>query len=469
MRIRLLGQHVYLSIAVLTATEAVVFFMSVYAAVMARFHVDPASIPDLKELHGAVWPRALAYSVIMVLCLLAFGLYSARQRARFAGMVIRVAVALIAGFAITAALFYLIPALRIGRGVDGLAAIGGLCGVMISRLVFARVVDENIFKRRVLIYGAGETASAIAGLRRRADRRGFFVVGFVAAHPSERSVSIDRIIDPRGNLLALCERLGVAEVVVAMDDRRQNFPVRELLQCRLGGIEVTEVLTFLERETGRVRIDVLNPSWMIFGEGFRRDFFQRLATRLLDLAGSLLVLPVALPFMALTALAIKLEDGWRAPVLYKQPRVGLGGEAFNVLKFRSMRTDAERDGRAIWAQQRDPRVTRVGSFIRKVRIDELPQILNVLGGQMSLVGPRPERPQFVTQLADRIPYYLERHSVKPGITGWAQLCYPYGSSEQDALEKLQYDLFYIKNRTFLFDLAILLQTVEVVFLGKGAR
>ncbi|HEY2036189.1 MAG TPA: TIGR03013 family XrtA/PEP-CTERM system glycosyltransferase [Steroidobacteraceae bacterium] len=469
MRIRLLGQQVYLSMAVLTATEAVVFFGSVYAAVMARFHVDPASIPTLKQLHGAVWPRALVFSVIMVLCLLAFGLYSARQRARFAGMVVRVSVALIAGFALTAALFYMIPTLWMGRGVDGLAAIGGLFGVVISRVVFAHIVDENVFKRRVLIYGAGETAAAIAGLRRRSDRRGFFLMGFVAAHQGERAVSTDRIVDPKGSLVQLCQRLGVAEVVVAMDDRRRDFPVRELLQCRLAGIEVTEVLTFLERETGRVRLDVLNPSWMIFGPGFRRDPFQRLAARLVDLAGSLLVLPVALPFMLLATLAIKLEDGWRAPVLYRQPRVGLGGQTFNVLKFRSMRTDAERDGRALWAQKRDPRVTRVGSFIRKVRIDELPQILNVLGGQMSLVGPRPERPQFVSQLAERIPYYLERHSVKPGITGWAQLCYPYGSSEQDALEKLQYDLFYIKNRTLLFDLAILLQTVEVVFLGKGAR
>jgi sugar transferase (PEP-CTERM system associated) len=469
MRIRLLGQHIYLSIAVLTAIEAVLFFGSVYAAVMARFHVDLGSIADVEQLHGAVWPRALAFSAIMVLCLLAFGLYSGRQRARFTGMILRVAVALVAGFALTAALFYMVPTLWIGRGVDGLAAIGGLFGVVTSRLVFARVVDENIFKRRVLVYGAGETAAAIAGIRRRADRRGFFIIGFVPAHRNERAVNIDRIIHPQGNLMHLCHRLGVAEVVVAMDDRRRDFPVRELLQCRLAGIEVTEVLTFLERETGRVRLDVLNPSWMIFGPGFRRDHFQRLTSRLVDLAVSLIALPVALPFMMVTAIAIKIEDGWRAPILYRQPRVGLGGRTFNVLKFRSMRTDAERDGTPQWAQKRDPRVTRVGSFIRKVRIDELPQILNVLGGQMSVVGPRPERPEFVRQLAERIPYYLERHSVKPGITGWAQLCYPYGSSEQDALEKLQYDLFYIKNRTLLFDVAILLQTVEVVFLGKGAR
>jgi sugar transferase (PEP-CTERM system associated) len=256
-------------------------------------------------------------------------------------------------------------------------------------------------------------------------------------------------------------------VVVAMDDRRRGFPIAELLQCRLAGVDVTEQLSFLERETGRVRIDILNPAWMIFGEGFRRDPIRRLTGRLLDLGAGLVVLTLASPFMIATAFAIKFEEGWGAPVFYRQRRVGVLGQPFELMKFRSMRIDAEKNGQAQWAAKNDPRVTRVGAFIRKVRIDELPQLLNVLRGQMSLVGPRPERPEFVADLAERIPYYHERHSVKPGITGWAQLCYPYGSSEEDALQKLQYDLYYVKNNTLLFDLAILLQTAEVVFLGKG--
>ena len=213
----------------------------------------------------------------------------------------------------------------------------------------------------------------------------------------------------------------------------------------------------------------MNPSWMIFGEGFRRDPLRLFSSRALDLVASGLLVALSLPVMLFTMLAIKLEDGWRAPIFYGQARVGLGGQTFTVLKFRSMRTDAERDGQAQWAQKSDPRVTRVGNVIRKLRIDELPQIFNVLTGHMSFVGPRPERPQFVAELAQKIPYYVQRHCVKPGITGWAQLCYPYGSSEQDALEKLQYDLYYIKNNTLLFDLAILVQTAEVVFMGKGAR
>ncbi len=469
MRIRVFGQYVYLSIAVLTIVEAVVFYGSVYGAVLARFDADSGSIDRLRDLQGPLWTRALLFALVMVTCLLAFGLYSARQRARFAGIVLRLAVALATGLAATSTIFYLIPNLWIGRGVMGLAALGGLCGAAASRFIFARVVDESAFKRRVLVYGAGGAAGAIAELRRRSDRRGFTLLGFVAVPGEPRTVESGRLLDPADGLLVLCKQLDVAEVVVAMDDRRRGFPISELLQCRLAGIDVTELLTFLERETGRVRVDILNPTWMIFGEGFRRDPVRRVSARALDLAASLVVLTLSLPVMLLTVIAIKLEDGWRAPVFYRQRRVGLLGREFALLKFRSMRTDAERDGQARWAVKRDPRVTRVGAFIRKTRIDELPQILNVLRGQMSFVGPRPERPEFVRELAERIPYYVERHCVKPGLTGWAQLCYSYGSSEQDALEKLQYDLYYIKNHTLLFDLAIVLQTVEVVCLGKGAR
>jgi len=293
-------------------------------------------------------------------------------------------------------------------------------------------------------------------------------MAYVPSHLGERNVKTDCIIDSSLSLVQICQRLAAVEIVVAMDDRRRGFPIAELLECRLAGIDVTELLSFLERETGRVRIDVLNPSWMIFGQGFRRDPLRLISSRTLDLAASLSVLALASPLMLLAVLAIKFEDGWTAPVLYRQRRVGFGGKPFDVLKFRSMRTDAESDGLARWAQLRDPRVTRVGSFMRKVRIDELPQLFNVLRGQMSVVGPRPERPEFVADLAERIPYYVERHCVKPGLTGWAQLCYPYGSSERDALEKLQYDLFYVKNNSLLFDLAILLQTVEVVLFGNGS-
>jgi sugar transferase (PEP-CTERM system associated) len=468
MRIRVLGQYVPVSLGVLALIEGVLAFLALYWAVLTRFDTPLSHLWDLEGELGPLWPRGLLFSIIVVTCLLAFGLYSSRQRAQLSGIFVRLVAALIVASCAIAAVFYLVPSLRLWRGVAALAVIATGLGVVFSRLVFTRAVDQEIFKRRILVYGAGTSATSVAALRRSTDRRGFQLVGFVRPPGEACAVPANRLLDPQDDLRGLCERVNASEVVVAMDDRRRGFPIRDLLECRLAGIEVTELLTFLERETGRVRIDVLNPSWMIFGQGFRRDPVRLFSSRAMDLCASTAVLSISFPVMLLTMLAIKLEDGFRAPVFYKQKRVGLGGRTFNVLKFRSMRQDAESNG-AQWAQSRDPRVTNVGAVIRKVRIDELPQVINVLRGHMSFVGPRPERPEFVAHLSEKIPYYVQRHCVKPGITGWAQLCYPYGSSEQDALEKLQYDLYYIKNNSLLFDLAILVQTAEVVLMGKGAR
>jgi sugar transferase (PEP-CTERM system associated) len=468
MRIRVLGQSVPASIAAIGLIEAALSFVAVYAAALLHLPAAITAPLRLERELGPLWPGATLLSATVVICALAFGLYSARQRAQPAGILVRLVVALVVASCVVAAVFYFIPGVRLTRDIASLAVVLAGCGLLASRLLLARYFDENIFKRQVLVYGTGAGAAAIASLRRSADRRAFALVGFIRPPGEACGVSIDRVLDPAGDLRSLCERLGATEVVVAMDDRRYGFPISELLDCRLAGIEVTELLTFLERETGRVRIDVLNPSWMIFGQGFRRDPLRLFSSRALDLLACLAVLPLALPVMLLTVVAIKLEDGWRAPTVYSQARVGLGGHTFRVMKFRSMREDAERHG-AQWAQRRDPRVTRVGAVIRKLRIDELPQIINVLRGQMSFVGPRPERPEFVAHLEERIPYYAQRHCVRPGITGWAQLCYQYGASEQDALEKLQYDLFYVKNNSLLFDLTILVQTAEVVLLGKGAR
>jgi sugar transferase (PEP-CTERM system associated) len=466
MRIRLFGQYVHASIAVLTATEALIFFASLIVAALVTNQV---SLHAIGETAGVIWPQALLFSAVMIVSLLAFGLYSARQRARAGGLLVRAAVAIVAGIVVTSIAFYFLGSRWMGSGVLAMSAAGAVAGLAISRLAFWHLVDEDIFKRRVLVYGCGRNAGAISNLRRRADRRGFMLVGFVQAEDETPIVSQEQMLDGALGLPELCARLNVDEVVVAMEDRRRGFPILDLLECRLAGIDVTELLTFLERETGRVRIDVLNPSWMIFGEGFRRDSLRLVSSRILDVAASAVILVITLPLMLVTALAIKMEEGWKAPVFYRQTRVGLGGKHFAIMKFRSMRTDAERAGHAVWATKGDSRVTRVGAFIRKCRIDELPQVLCVLNGSMSFVGPRPERPEFVAELSQKIPYYVQRHWVKPGITGWAQLCYPYGSSEQDALEKLQYDLYYIKNNTLLFDLAILLQTVEVVVMGQGAR
>jgi len=466
MRFRVLGQQIALPMVALATVEVVIFYTSLLAAGHLRFGVDLA---QLERQRGPLWPRALLFSAAMAICLLAFGLYSARQRARSGGILVRVAIAVLSGIVVTAACFYIIPDLWIGRGVLSLAALTAALIVLMLRLGFSHLMDETPFRRRVVVYGTGQRATAVSQLRRRADQRGFVLTGFVRPEGEGLNVPEARVLNPEGPLLRYCQRAAIDEIVVAMDDRRRAFPVRELLECRLAGIDVIDLLTFLERETGRVRIDVLNPSWLIFGKGFRRGSLRRFSSNMLDVFTSLILLIVSLPVMLATMAAIKLEEGWRAPVFYRQERVGLGGRTFDLLKFRSMRLDAEVNGQARWAQRGDPRVTRVGAVIRKLRIDELPQILNVLRGDMCFVGPRPERPQFVASLAEAIPYYLQRHCVKPGITGWAQLCYPYGSSQQDAVEKLQYDLYYIKNSGFLLDLSILVQTAEVVIFGKGAR
>ncbi|MGE3906708.1 MAG: TIGR03013 family XrtA/PEP-CTERM system glycosyltransferase, partial [Reyranellaceae bacterium] len=328
---------------------------------------------------------------------------------------------------------------------------------------------DGFLKTRILVYGTGRQAQSIANLKRRSDRMGFTVVGYLPSGGETRSIPDGQVVDCGNDMLGFCERYDVDEIVVAMDDRRQAFPLRELLHCRINGIDVLELVSFLERETGAVRLDVLNPSWIIFSPGFRRSWARDLVGRLLDITASLMLLAIAWPVMLLAALAIKIEDGLSAPVLYHQSRVGNDGNVFRVLKFRSMKLDAEADGVARWATEEDGRVTRIGGWLRRSRFDELPQLWNVLRGDMRFVGPRPERPEFVSSFSENLPYYNERHSVPPGLTGWAQLCYPYGSSEQDAVEKLKYDLYYIKNRSFLFDLAILIQTVEVIVFGKGAR
>jgi sugar transferase (PEP-CTERM system associated) len=427
-------------------------------------HSAPSS-----HLPSPAWPAMVAFALCMLLGMVAMGLHNSRQRSRLLGLTGRVVLGTLGGGVLFAILSKLFEVLRLDPTVWLWSLPAVVVASVLLRVLFDWLVDDNLFKRRVLVYGAGRMAGTIATLRRRSDRRGFAVVGYYAAEgDAHGEISAEQRVDA-ADLLQYCARNQIDEIVVAMDDRRRRFPMDQLLECRLDGIDIVDVVTFLERETGKVRLDVLNPSWMIFSEGFRRGTINAGLERLCDVVASFLLLLVASPFMVLTILAIKLEDGLRSSIFYGQERVGQYGKNFRVLKFRSMREDAERDGKAQWAQKNDSRVTKVGSFIRKTRIDELPQILNVLRGEMSFVGPRPERPEFVARLNDRIPFYRERHTIKPGITGWAQLCYPYGSSEQDALEKLQYDLFYVKNHSLLFYLAVLVQTVEVILMRRGAR
>jgi sugar transferase (PEP-CTERM system associated) len=465
LSIRLFRMYLKVPIVLLALIEGSLLVFALYLAAALRF--DGSSITEATD-SGRLLPTALLFAVFGLISSFAVGLYSVRQRSSFGGLLVRIIAAVANASAMSILAFYLVPPIAVGRGL--LAITAGIAVVLLAgtRLLFERIVDQDTFRRRILVFGAGRRAASLLELRRRSDTRGFRIVGFIASEGDPASVPADRLLQRPDDLFRFAVDTEVDEIVVAMDDRRRAFPMHEFLECRMAGIDICELPTFLERETGKVRLDVLNPSWIIFGEGFRASPLQRVLERGLDVVASLSLLLLAAPIMLCAALAIRLEDGWRAPILYRQRRVGRYGEIFDVLKFRSMSVDAEQNG-AVWAAKNDPRVTRVGAVMRKTRIDELPQLVNVLRGDMSFVGPRPERPEFVAQLEQTIPYYRERHTVKPGITGWAQLCYPYGSTEKDALEKLQYDLYYVKNRSLLFDLAILVQTVEVVVWGKGAR
>jgi sugar transferase (PEP-CTERM system associated) len=463
--IRIFQHYWQLPLALLATIEFLVFLFSPYAALLLNIDV---MLPGA-DVHPLI-ARAALFGGVMFVTMTAMGLYNARQRSRLLGVITRLAASIFAGVLTMAVCYYLFPNMQIGRSALLLTALIAFGITVLVRVVFNRFADDDLFKRRVLVYGAGRRAGSIVQLRRRADRRGFVIVGYVPADGDDsQGITEGNKLATDIELRKLCELHRVDEIVVAMDDRRRQFPMDQLLECRLEGLEITELVSFLERETGKVRLDVLNPSWIIFSEGFRQGRIHGSFERAFDVAASLVLLLITFPVMLLTTFAIRIEDGRKASLFYRQTRVGQYGRTFELLKFRSMCENAEAEGKPVWAVKNDSRVTRVGSFIRKSRIDELPQILNVLKGEMSFVGPRPERPQFVAQLNESIPYYRERHTIKPGITGWAQLCYPYGSSEQDAVEKLQYDLFYVKNHSLLFYLAILVQTVEVILWGKGAR
>lgn len=462
---RLFNLHVHVPLVLLAMLEGVLLALAPHLATWMGVGSWGESIGTRSK---PVLVGSLVFAFFGLAGLTAVGLYSLRQRIDAAGVAVRVVAGVFAAVVFSALVFYFVPDIEIGRRTLAVAGVFAVLFSLSLRTLFGRLIDEELFKRRVVVLGAGRRASGLLKLRRRSDTRGFRLIGFIPASGDELSVPVERMVTRPPDLFHWALQNEVDEIVVAMDDRRSDFPTEEFLECRLAGIDILELATFLERESGKVRLDVANPSWIVLGEGFRESALQQAVERLFDIVASLLLLVVGLPLMALTALAIRIEDGWRAPVFYRQCRVGRYNKDFELIKFRSMREDAEDHG-PVWASADDPRVTRVGRLIRKVRIDELPQLLNVLRGDMSLVGPRPERPEFVEQLAKTLPYYRGRHAVKPGITGWAQLYYQYGSTDQDALEKLQYDLYYVKHRSLVLDLAIVLQTVEVVLWGKGAR
>ena len=467
--LRIFGHFVPAATMALGLTEALFIAAALY------FGIAVLSTDPVVEIAGGTVVFPLVLSLVVIVMMHSSGLYNvdalvdARQTLLRGTLILTLIFVLAIAATTQFGAYRLVHVPYRWRWVLLLPSLWLFC-ILITRTIFTRVSRTGVLRRRVLILGQGPRAAQLRELAKERFGAYFLPVAQVglndkthiaaagAVQLKERVESLD--------LLALAREVNASEIVVATDDRR-GLPVHQLLQCKLSGIRVTDYIDFYERESGRVDLTAIRPSWFIFSDGFRMGVTVETVKRTFDIGLALLTLVMVFPILALTIVAIKSEG--RGSILYRQERVGLRGRVFVLLKFRSMTVDAERDGAPVWAVKRDPRITRVGWFIRKLRIDELPQLYNVLRGDMSFVGPRPERPYFVNRLAQNVPYYNERHSVKPGITGWAQVNYHYGASLEDARNKLSYDLYYLKNRGLFLDLIILIRTVRVVLWPDGAR
>ena len=445
--------------------EFSILFFSLYIGLELRFWGS-----DWQSDFGSFYVKAFLYAAVMQVSLLAFGVYQ-RQAGRFVDvMMLRIASGLLLGLIPLGVSYYIVPTFFLGRGVLAISVALSFILISVVRLLFRRVVKENNMWSRILVLGAGESANLIRDADKAGELKGLNIVGYLVVPGDNHTGKEPDLIEFDKTLVEIAVENDVDEIVLAVDDRRQGgIPAKDLLDCKMSGIDILDLISFFERRTGKIRLDILYPSWLYLSDGFHESTFRSVIKRASDIAAVLLLLPIALPLMLLSMLAIVLESGGKGPILYRQTRVKQDGRLFQIYKFRSMVTNAEKDGVARWASKNDSRITRVGAIMRALRLDELPQLFNVLKGDMSFVGPRPERPEFVEQLADKIDYYSERHRVKPGLTGWAQIRYPYGNTDEDSLEKLQYDLYYVKNFSIFLDMLILVQTAEVVLLGKGAQ
>ncbi len=465
--LRVFNHYIPIPIAVLILVEALILALSIYFGSAIRF--GQVALPIVHENSG-FGGIATVFAALMIVTMTTFGLYQRDAMDSFVGAMLRLAASFVMGFAIMSFTFYVFPDLFLGRGAFALSCIIAFFALVLVRAAFHKWADWGLMKSRILVLGTGTRADNVEALvNNQATTSSMEIIGYLPVKGGHDHVTPTRILpDENMSLYSVVKKYGIDEIVLAVRERRGGvLPMQELLECRLRGVRITELSTFFERERGQVRLDSLNASWLILGEGFNNNSLRDVVKRGFDLVASGILLAVTSPIIAITALLIKLDSV--GPLFYRQERVGEGGKTFAVTKFRSMRTDAEVAGKPMWATANDDRTTRVGRVIRKLRIDELPQIFNVFKGDMSFVGPRPERPFFVQQLAQEIPYYEARHSIKPGITGWAQVRYPYGASVEDAKEKLQYDLYYVKNHSLFLDIMILIDTVQVVLWGKGAR
>jgi len=417
---------------------------------------------------GSIWPKTVLLTVLVVLALYLADLYDARLMLGRRELAARLLLAFFPTALLGAALAFALPAFRFGRFAFLIIVALVPTGLLLTRTAWAHFHNAQPLSERVLVMGVSRAAGDILKLQSTGSHP-FTALGFLDDSPDAHDRLPDgaELLGKGKDLLSIVDELHPDCVIVSLSDMRGAFPAQDLLECRLRGIRVEDWPTFYEKQTGKILLTELRPSWLIFSDGFVKTQITQMQKRAVDAFLSSVGLLVALPVMALVALAIKLDS--KGPVLFRQERVGQRGRIFVLYKFRSMRVDAERESGPVWAVPSDPRITRIGRILRTSRLDELPQLMNVLRGDMSFIGPRPERPEFVSTLLRQSPFYMQRLSVKPGITGWAQVRYQYAASLDDSVEKLQYDLYYIKNLSPFLDLLILLHTIQVVLLARGSR
>lgn len=459
-----LFNHYFPSHAVLQVlADAALLFAAILIAVS---WMGQAGIAN--GLHLAL--PAFLFAVVMTTLSSALGLYRTYREHSVRDTLARIVLSVLLGVPVAYVIFGLAPwAALAGFHSLELTVVTILGAVLAFRGFALRTRATPMWVKRVLVVGIGREAATVEHALIHPENPGLQVVGFYpVGEEKEGIVSSKKILSGERSLMDTVRQLEIDEVIVAVKERRGGvLPLSELLDCKLLGVKILDLSSFFERVRGQVRVDSLRASWLIYGEGFRQGWLRSAVKRVFDIAVSLFLLILTAPLMLVAAIAVIIEDGF--PVLYRQERVGQSGKVFHVVKFRSMRRDAEKDGKPRWATSNDDRITRIGRIMRKTRIDELPQLFNVLVGDMSLVGPRPERPFFVDQLTQQIPFYAVRHCLKPGLTGWAQVRYQYGASVDDAVQKLQYDLYYVKNHTLFLDVLILAETIRVVLTGEGAH
>jgi sugar transferase (PEP-CTERM system associated) len=465
--VRLFSQYVSIKSLLLILLEGTVMTAALVCGAKLRFWNNPVEFGEYTQLPDFGW-QVLLFVLVFQSCFYYGDLYDLSDVKQRHERWVFLGQSLGAGCLVLGLLYYALPGLLIGRGVFFISTALLIVFVALDRLLLEGIWRVLAPKQNILILGTHELALTIADELSRRDDLNIRLAGFVSAtEDAPVELSGHPVFGTAADLQQIALKKHIDRIVVAMEDRRGMLPVQDLVRLRVQGIRVEDAQTTVASLTGRVWLRTVRPSWFVFSDGFHRSKLTLVMKRAIDLAFGLVGLAISLPLMGLTAIAIKLDS--KGSAIYKQERVGLGGRPFHLFKFRSMRVDAEAGDTACWASEDDPRVTRVGRFLRQFRLDEIPQFVNVMRGDMSFVGPRPERPVFVEMLRNKISYYDERHSVRPGITGWAQVQYRYGASVEDAFRKLEYDLFYLKNMSVMFDCAIVLRTIRIVLTGFGGR